>query len=107
MHQGADNAATAQGIPSLGVGRGKFLPVHGRYEPALITQLLPGCRACGSAHPIALRAADETTCPGCGAPAGKPSNPVTDRAAVPGMAFRFARFLLWIGRTLDKLAKRI
>lgn len=106
MDQGATNTGTAEGIPSLGMGRGKRLAVHGHYEPSLTHQFLRGC-ACGSPHPIALRSPNPTICPGCGAPAVPPSAPITDRAVVPGLWFQIGSFLMWIGLQLDKLSKRI
>lgn len=79
--------------------------VAGHFEPGLTHQLLRGCRNCGSPHPIALRAPDETICPGCGQPAEPPSAPRTERAVLSGVPL--ARLFLWIGEKLAALAAKI
>lgn len=81
----------------------------GHFEPEVSRQFLPGCRACGSAHPLAIKGNhDPDTCPGCGAPAGTPGETLTERAAMGfSPAILFGRTCMWIGSKLNSLSKRM
>ena len=78
------------------------------YEPSLTAVFLPGCRGCGSPHPLALKPPlDVDACPGCGAPVGAPGEPQTVRAVLTGWGPYAAasRALIWIGQQLLNIAK--
>lgn len=80
----------------------------GCFEPSLQIQFLPGC-PCGSAHPIALNAADPNTCPGCGKPARKPGQrrDVDATFTLRSIWILPAKLLLQLGQWLRTLAQRI
>lgn len=76
----------------------------GHFEPVTLTQLLPKCPGCGDPHPRATKAASDN-CPNCGTfcPSGQVN---TEPAALTGNdpAMLAARFFLWAGRALARLA---
>lgn len=79
-----------------------------RFEPTLTATFLPGCRGCGSPHPLALKPPiDSPTCPGCGADVAPAGEPQTVAATLTGWGPHAvaARALTWIGRRLREIAK--
>lgn len=83
--------------------------VGGYFEPEVTHTFLPGCRGCGTAHPLAMKfVADKTVCPTCGELAGSPGQSVTQRGALGGgFSVRLARQLMWAGEKIAKFTKRI
>lgn len=84
--------------------------VFGYFEPEVKYQVLPGCRNCGAAHPLARYPrlpADK--CPDCGEPAAQPGEPKVESAALNGISptILFARAFLAIGKYLIKLTTRM
>lgn len=75
--------------------------VPGRWEASLTQQLLPGCPACGHAHPLAVNphTADPETCPGCGGPAAEPGEAVC--ADVGGGPW------LWLANLMNAIARAL
>lgn len=79
-----------------------------RAELELTTQKFPGCRACGSAHPIVLGSdLDPHTCPGCGAPVRPPEAARVVPARVPGLAGLFAAVCFGIAGFLSRQLEKM
>jgi hypothetical protein len=83
----------------------------GEFVPELTHCFLPGCKNCGSAHPLAdvhKFVPDKTICPDCGVPVAAPGRSVTQTGQF-GSNFSVAvgRKLMAVGRLVGDLAKRI
>lgn len=62
-------------------------------KPYLTMTFLPGCRACGTKHPLAFNPPlPAHECPQCGGPAGTPGEPHTEEAEIVGP---ISRLLNW------------
>jgi hypothetical protein len=84
--------------------------IAGHFEPELQHTFLPGCRDCGGSHPLARKPVpvDTSICPDCNSPAGTPGATQIEKAALGGTpSMVFGRGLMYIGKKLSNLAKRI
>lgn len=81
----------------------------GFYQPELAATFLPGCASCSAPHPLARKPAiHSNACPDCGAPSA-PGH--TTKVAAQLTGFHpwaiLARFCLWIGERLARLARSL
>jgi hypothetical protein len=92
--------ASARGSGSVGKQIGKRLQAVGHYEPSLSLVKIPRCPACGAANPRGFE-----YCPACHVKAPAQTDHQDVEAAFGAGAFpTHARFLLWIGDALRRLA---
>jgi hypothetical protein len=68
---------------ALGLSTGSKQQGTGYFEPSAASQLLPGCKHCGTKHPLAMKPIPLITdvCPNCGA-SSEPPGPVYCEPAV-------------------------
>lgn len=77
----------------------------GAYEPSLLFQFQPRCRACGAAHPKA-QGVDSQTCPQCGYAVPPLAEPVRVAAVVTDWHIWWGGMLFKIGLFLGRVAKK-
>ena len=84
-------------------------PALGIWKPTLQHTVLPGCRSCGTKHPLANNPpiqSDVCLNPECGKPVLPPGLSVTV-AAKGGLIIWFANCLLRLARRIVELSDRI
>jgi hypothetical protein len=84
--------------------------IAGHFEPEMQHTFLPGCRNCGGSHPLARKPVPIKTdvCPDCDSPVGAPGPTQIEKAAMGGTpSMILGRSMMFIGRKLSNLAKRI
>jgi hypothetical protein len=107
MHSGGNGGAEA----AIGFGLYTRQQGTGYFEPSAATQLLPGCKTCGSKHPLAHKPIPLITdvCPKCGTPSEPPGPVYCEPAVLTGYhpVSLLAKACLAMGKALNQLANKI
>jgi hypothetical protein len=79
-----------------------------RAELTLEHQFLPGCKNCGSAHPMAVSPRLPTdVCQTCGLPTAELGEPVVVPALLGGFRGWLARVCFWIADRIAAVIRRL